>query len=93
MTPAEQITSSLNEALSKRRAHVALDQLPTTYWESIGSDSAFRLKDFRTLDVHGSITRTTGFSGDRWIARINSTGATKEFDSAYNAAEFVEVSA
>lgn len=83
------LVNALNTALSRRRASRPMAELPTIYWESIGGDW-YRLKDYKTLDVIGSIRRVKGFHGFRTEARRNGSIETREFSTTLAASEWVE---
>jgi hypothetical protein len=85
----EQVVRTLNQ-MRAERLPVRMPYVPcNVWWESLGG-MTFRLKDYKTLNVTGSIRRVIGFHGFRWEARVNEYGYTKEFDSGYKAAAWVE---
>lgn len=86
-----QVTNTLNRYRAERLADMPRNpwQPSNVWWESLGA-MTFRLKDYKTLAVVGSIRRVTGFHGFRWEARVNEYGYTREFDSGYKAAAWVE---
>jgi hypothetical protein len=59
------------------------------WWDSCG-DWLYRLLDYRTYDVIGTIQGYAGPHGRRYTARKHASGATNDFDTAWQAAEWVE---
>lgn len=87
MTPEVQ---SLNTALARRRGESQPIGAPlsVTWWEDLGAQT-YRLKNFKTLDVIGSIRRVKSFSGYRTVA-ARVSGEMQEFASTFDAAKWVE---